>query len=114
MSEKAKKILSTTSVILGIAVIVLTFIITMVRNYDLTNRIAQTVDTISCRIEKEHQERMQMEAILTKEIQKEREERKEEITKEREARNSEFTTIQVKLAGIETTLLYIKNSIDNF
>jgi len=101
MTEKSKGVLSKIGAVLSIAVVLITFIVTMVRNYDLTYQVAETVDKVNLRLESEVKERTKMDTLLT-----------QKITDEREARKEEYTDIQVRLTGIDTTLVYIKQGID--
>lgn len=101
MTEKSKGVLSKIGAVLSIAVVLITFIVTMVRNYDLTYQVAETVDKVNLRLESEVKERTKMDTLLT-----------QKITDEREARKEEYTNIQVRLTGIDTTLVYITQGID--
>lgn len=112
MTEKSKGVLSKIGAVLSIAVVLITFIVTMVRNYDLTYQVAETVDKVNLRLESERKERTKMDTILQQSIASEREERKADIQAEKDARKDEYTKIQVRLTEIDTTLVYIKQGID--
>ena len=101
MTDKNKWTLSYFLYILIIAIIAITFVTTMVRAYDSISRLAEMVETLTCRLETEVKERSRMDTLLT-----------QKITDEREARKEEYTDIQVRLTGIDTTLVYIKQGID--
>ena len=101
MADKTKGFLAKFWYVLSIAIIAITFVITMVRAYDSISRLAETVDKVACQLESEVKERTKMDTLLT-----------QKITDEREARKEEYTDIQVRLTGIDTTLVYIKQGID--
>ena len=101
MTDKTKGFLAKFWYVLSIAIIAITFVITMVRAYDSISRLAETVDKVTCQLESEVKERTKMDSLLT-----------QKITDEREARKEEYTDIQVRLTGIDTTLVYIKQGID--
>lgn len=112
MTDKIRGWIKTGSIALSIIVVLVTFIATMVRNFDLTNQVAETVDKVACRLEIETKERTKMDTTLQQQIVNEREERKADIQAEKDARKEEYTNIQVRLTGIDTTLVYIKQGID--
>jgi uncharacterized protein YoxC len=101
MTDKTKGFLAKFWYVLSIAIIAITFVITMVRAYDSISRLAETVDKVTCQLESEVKERTKMDTLLT-----------QKIADEREARKEEYTDIQVRLTGIDTTLVYIKQGID--
>ncbi len=101
MTDKTKGFLAKFWYILSIAIIAITFVITMVRAYASISRLAETVDKVTCQLESEVKERTKMDTLLT-----------QKITDEREARKEEYTNIQVRLTGIDTTLVYITQGID--
>ena len=101
MTDKTKGFLAKFWYILSIAIIAITFVITMVRAYDSISRLTETVDKVTCRLESEVKEREKITNTLSN-----------KIIEEREARKEEYTNIQVRLTGIETTLVYITQGID--
>jgi hypothetical protein len=65
MTDKKKWTLSNFWYILSITIIAITFVITMVRAYDSISRLAEMVETLTCRLETEVKERSRMDTVLS-------------------------------------------------
>lgn len=102
MTERTRMTLNKFSIILGIVVILVTFIATMTRAIDASTQALRMTEQLAVRIETETSERMAEGRVLA-----------DAITAEREMRKDEYTKIQVKLMEIETRLLYIQQGIDS-
>lgn len=102
MTERTRSALNKVSAVLGIIVILVTFIAYMTRAIDLSTQTAQTVEKLSMRLDKETTDRI----IEGRELA-------DAITKEREDRNAGYMEIKVKLTEIDTRLLYIQQGVDS-
>ena len=102
MTDRVKTSLGKISVGLGLIITIVTLIAGGVRIVDLTSQTASTVAILSDRIEAEQAERIIQDSIL-----------KDAIMTEREERKADNNKVLVKLAEIDTRLLYIQQGVDN-
>lgn len=102
MTERTRVTLNKVSIVLSIVIVLVGFIASMTRALDLSNQTARTVEKLSVKLEKESEARLSADTILSEAIATEREERKEDNSK-----------TFIKLAEIDTRLIYIQQGVDS-
>ncbi len=102
MTERVKGSLGRIGTALGIIVILVGFVSYMTRALDASTQASLGVKELRTIVQQETADRIQQDAIL-----------KDTIVTEREERKADNNKVLVKLAEIDTRLLYIQQGIDS-